>query len=389
MIARIPRLTAAAMALALTACARGDAGDPTVVRADSAGVRIITSGADDRPLPWRFEQAGVMLDSAGQPWLFEALPPEYVLTDRGARTYVITRDRAIVRFAPDGRYDRQMGGRGSGPGEMQLPLQLGQQGDSLFVLDPVRGALIRWGSDLSPISQIPLAGAFAETNRVAFRTGGVWLEKREFSPSGVTTLSLLGDTLGSPALYRIEQPGAKPVPMCGGSSIRLLPLFSPTLRWVATRPRILVNASPSYELWLYEGNRLIASIRRSLPTRAPTMADAELEMPDGLGVSFGGSVGTCKVEVAKVVEATGMAPVMPQVDDLRLLSDGTMWVLRTPTAETPLRIDVFGSDGGYLGTVEGMRLPVGRLPNGELLIPVEDEPSGGYHLVRMRAMSGT
>ena len=384
---RLPILLMTAVTIPIHGCARGDAGDPTVVRADSAGVRIITSGAEDKPLPWRFEQAGVMLDSAGEPWLFEALPPEIVLTDRGARTYVLTRDRTIVRFSPDGRHDRTMGGRGSGPGEMQLPTSLGQQGDSLFVFDPVRGALVRWGSDLRPIAPIALEGALAQANRIAFRTGGLWVERRDFTPEGVTTISLLGDTLGSAPLHRVEQPVARRVPMCGASWISFPPLFSPTLRWVATGPRILVSASPAYEFWLYEGNRPIASIRRSVPGRAPTMEDAKLEMPQGLRVAFGGSVGECRVEVEKVVEAAGMAPVMPMVDGLQLLSDGTMWVQRPPTAASPLAVDVFGSDGAYLGTVHAMALPLGRLPNGELLIPVEDSLSGGFHLARMRALS--
>lgn len=377
----------ASLCLLLPACDRGAAGDPSVVRTDSLGIRIITSGADDRPLPWRFEQVGVMLDSAGEPWLFEVLPHEFVLTDRGARTYVLTSERTIVRFSPNGRHDRTMGGRGSGPGEMQLPTLLGQQGDSIFVIDPVRGALIRWGSDLTPISQLPLEGAFAQMEKVAFRTGGLWVEQREFSPSGVTTIALLGDTTGSTVLHRVEQPVAQRVPMCGGSSISLPPLFSPTLRWVVNGPRILVSAAPAYELWLYEGNRLIASIRRSLPDRAPTIADAEREMPEGLRVIFGGSVGACTLEAAKVVEATGMAPVMPHVDDLRLLSDGTMWVQRPSSSEAGLVVDVFGSDGAYLGTSYDTRLPVGRLPNGELLIPVEDSLSGGFHLARMKVMS--
>ena len=52
--------------------------------------------------------------------------------------------------------------------------------------------------------------------------------------------------------------------------------------------------------------------------------------------------------------------------------------------QKPQRIDVFGSDGAYAGTLTGYYLPVGRLPNGELLVPMDDEESGGIVIARMR-----
>jgi hypothetical protein len=378
---------ALAVATVLSACARGDADDPTVVRTDSAGVRIVASGAPDRPLTWRFEPVAAMTDSAGAPFLFDALPAEYVLTDRGSRTYVLTRDQSIVRFGPDGRHDRTLGRKGSGPGEMQLPVQLGAQGDSLVVVDPVRNAIVRWGPDLGAIRELPMEGALAEARRLAFRTGGLWVERHEFTPpAGEVTVSLLGDTLGSAPLYRVVQPRSTTVRLCNGM-IALPPFFSPKLTWVATGPRILVNASADYVLWLHEGTRAIASVRRSLPSRAPTVADAERLMPNGLRVVFGGQ-DECSMPVAEVVAITGLAPVMPQVDGLRLLSDGSMWVIRPATAADSLPVDVINPDGTYAGTMSGRLAPLSRFPNGDLLMPVADTMSGGFNLVRMKVTTG-
>lgn len=388
MIGHGPRLAVTAVAFALIACTRGDAGDPTVVRVDSAGVRIITSGAEDKPLPWRFEQAGVMLDSMGEPWLFNSLPPSHVMSDRGSRTYVLTsREGPIVRFDRQGRHDRSIGRKGSGPGEMQFAVSLGAQGDSIFVRDLSRDALIRWGPDLGAIEQIRLEGRLAQVEQIAFRTGGLWLERTELGSDGTRKLALFADTLGAPALHEVTTRTSMARIPCGNVnvSLSLPPFFAPEIRWVATGPRILVNAEPQYIIWLYEGPRLIASIRRSMGTRAPTAEDAERAMPQGLRV--GTSSGTCSMPAADALEALGSAPLLPHVKDLRLLSDGTMWVQRTPTADAPLLVDVFGSDGAYLGTVHDMALPLGRLPNGELLIPVEDSLSGGFHLARKRAMS--
>ena len=55
----------------------------------------------------------------------------------------------------------------------------------------------------------------------------------------------------------------------------------------------------------------------------------------------------------------------------------------TRLSKSPV-LDVFGSDGAYVGTVRGMQLPVGRQPQGELLVPREDPESGGTVLLRMR-----
>ena len=74
---------------------------------------------------------------------------------------------------------------------------------------------------------------------------------------------------------------------------------------------------------------------------------------------------------------------MPAVHGLTLLSDGTMWVQRSVRNERPVVLDVFGSDGAYVGTLRGYHLPVGLLPNGELLVPIDDEESGGLVIARM------
>ena len=73
---------------------------------------------------------------------------------------------------------------------------------------------------------------------------------------------------------------------------------------------------------------------------------------------------------------------MPFVFDVVLLSDATMWALRTPHAAEPV-VDVFGSDGVYAGTMRGRGLPLARYPNGDLLFARADAESGGTVLVRM------
>lgn len=379
----LPRPLQLLPALALLAsCARGASEASDVVRTDSAGVRIISSGAADTVLPWRFERIDVLRDSAGEPWLFTNVAPGMVITDRAGRTYVLTSDRTIVRFGRTGRQERTIGRRGSGPGEMELPTSIGAQGDSIFALDRLRETLVRWDPALAPIAPLPLVGALAGVDRLAFRSGGLWWNKREFA-AGSYTLTLHGDTLGAPPLHRVVQPSTSPVRLCNGG-ISLPPFFAPSISWAAAGPRILVNAEPGYVLWLHEGSRVIASVRRPLTPRAPVAEDAEKELPDGFRVQFGSASAPCVLSASDAFAQAGAAPLLPLVRDLQLLSDGTMWVQRSLRGERPFVLDVFASDGAYAGTVRGMRLPVGLLPNGELLVPADDEDSGGLVIARTR-----
>jgi hypothetical protein len=370
--------------LLVTACNRGAEVASDVIRADSAGVKVITSTRADTALSWRFDSIGVFVDSLGEPWLFTGLHPSLVLTDRAGRTYVLEREPAIRRFGRNGAYERSAGRKGGGPGEMEFPGALIQQGDSLAVLDRVRSALVRFGPDLEPIDDIPLRDAFARTQRVAFRSGGLWQERYDFDTSG-TTVRLRADTTSDESLMSLFSPtpvNRRMLEGCGGRLQYQQPVFfEPEMHWDNEGARILAYTGPNYELRLYEGPRLIAVLRRNLTPTAPTMDDVHRLYPTGLQVRAGGM--TCEIPLEKLVEGAQMAATMPFANGVVLLSDGTMWVQRSLRNEPPV-LDVFGSDGAYAGTVRGFGLPLGRLPNGELLVPRDEEQSGGVIIIRMR-----
>ncbi len=370
-----------ALAIVLTGCAGDAATLGDVVRTDSADVRIITSTGPDRDLAWRFDTVGVFLDSLGEPWIFEGLTPRRVVTDRLGRTYVLVGDPAVLRFGRGGRYERSVGRKGGAPGEMDFPAHLVVQGDSLAVLDYGRGTFVRWGPTLEPIPDLPRRGALTGADAVAFRSGGVWVETTGMTPHGsVKTLS--ADTIGGGTVAQVTQPRGTVMRGCGVVAISLPPFFTPDLYWSAAGPRVITNVGPSYDLRLYEGPRLIASIRRALPSRAPVPDDLKRLYPEGLKLA-GSNGPLCTFDIAQLATA-GLAAQMPFVHGVVLLSDGTVWVQRSLRTEAPSVIDVFGSDGAYVGTMRGMSLPVGLLSSGELLMAVEDAESGGQHLVRFK-----
>ena len=367
----------------VVACGRGASPASDVVRTDSAGVRLITSGARDTVLPWTFREIDVFRDSVGEPWLFTNIFTFQVLADRGGRTYVLTRDPAVIRFGRDGKYDRTVGRKGGGPGEFQFPIAIGSQADTLWVRDVAKQGLVRFSADLSPATDLRLEGALAKAELLSFRTGGLWFRTTESSDT-LRVTSVFADTLGSEPLRRVTTKVTGPVSFgCIGLPYST-PIFTPQIALHASVARLLVNAQPSYELWLYEGARAIASIRRPLAPRAPTEADVRGLYPKGMVIGLGGGGANCVVPVEELIAKQGVAPQYPFVFDVMLLPDGTMWALRTPHNVRPTIVDVFNSEGVYAGSTTGMGLPLAMLPNGELLFARDDEESGGVVIVRMK-----
>lgn len=367
----------------LGACSSPSSEPADVVRTDSAGVRIVSSGAEDRDLPWRFDSVDVLRDSAGDPFIFTAIQRHRVLVDRAGRTYVLTHDPSFVRFGLDGKFDRTIGRKGTGPGEFQFPIAIASQGDTLVVKDGARRVLVRYSSSLDPVADRRLEGAFARVGIIEFRAGGFWFSQ-QFLDEREQGIELRADTVGGPPLHRIASPPGKPVKFTCIGMPYAQPLFSPTILWAAQGPRIIVNEQPDYALWLYEGSRAVASVRRPLTAREPTVDDVRALYPEGFEIRFGGERADCRVPIEELIARQGLAPSVPLVTDVQLLFDGTIWAQRTP-AEAPVTVlDVFGPDGAYVGTTRALKMPVGRYPNGDLLVPRDDAESGGVLLMRVK-----
>ncbi len=376
--------SAVGVALVFAVACRGNSTAATdVVRTDSAGVRLITSGARDTVLPWTFKEIDVFRDSLGEPWRFTDVVPSRVLADRAGRTYVVTREPSIVRFDRAGRFDRTIGQRGSGPGEFELPLSIGSQGDTIFVNDAAKQALVRFLPDLTPTSDRRLEGALASADLLFFRTGGLWFRQRDVSDS-IRVSSVFADTLGGAPLKSVRDQLSDALASSCTKVAGLPPIFAPQLPMHASDARLLVNVQPVYELWLYEGPRALASIRRPLTPRAPSEADVRALYPNGMKFALGGGQPDCTIPVEEVGATQGLAPTYPLVFAVVLLPDGTSWALRTPAELKPAVVDVFNSEGVYVGSTTGMGLPLAMLPNGELLFARDDELTGSILIVRMK-----
>lgn len=300
------------VALLAVACGRTTPVADGIVRTDSAGVRLITSTRPDTALPWRFTAIGELAHADGMPWVFDAVVPRRVQTDRAGRTYVLVGDSAVVRFGRDGRQDRTLGRRGDGAGAFAAPVSIGSQGDTLVVLDTGKAALVRFGPTLEPLADRPLVGALARADWLAFRVGGAWVRR-----DGI----LVADTVARTPLLAAVAGAPSVLPHASG-------------------PRLLVHAGPAYTIRLYEGPRLVAELRR------------------------------------------GGAHAGDTIEAVVLQSDARMYVRRRAAGDSVAVVDVFGTDGAYVGTLADAALPVALLPNGELLRPRPSEDGRGVVITR-------
>ena len=72
-----------------------------------------------------------------------------VAFDGAGNLYVLDRDNSrVVVFGPDGSFQREVGSRGQGPGELQLPTAMAVLPDSrLAIMDLGNGAISIFGPD--------------------------------------------------------------------------------------------------------------------------------------------------------------------------------------------------------------------------------------------------
>jgi hypothetical protein len=331
-----------------------DATDSTnaASRMDSAGVTIVVSAAEDRPLSWTFERVA---DLAGSLEL-TSLYPHWVAADARGTVYLLDfSGQRVLAVDGLGASVRTVGRSGQGPGEYRMPSSLAVDSQRiLYVANPATRMFVRFDSVGRALSSEPLPRRFAGG---AFRPNGatVMLELRELdraTNSERTRLVLInsGDTT---ELRRLDQPLTMGVPYasCPGlvSPPAQLPLFAPDLRWGGRGDTAFVAASPQYVIDRFEGGRLAASWRRAIIPEKASMELAREELEGGTEWTWPG--GRCRLDPEEELTVRGVAEYVPAMRDLVAAPEGSVWVRRGGVGEKPVRIDVLDHSGEYLGTL--------------------------------------
>lgn len=322
------RLTLGLTALLCAACAdRAPSLPADLTRSDSSGVVLLESSAPERPLDWTFTEVSRYRDADSVPIAVANATPRTAMLDRGGRLYLLdTAAREVLRFQTNGVLDRRFGGSGDSVGQMRRPVAIGSQGDSIFVFDAEKRALVRWGADFTPLADRPLSAVFDGASAVAYRINGAFVERSVAGATG-TVRGLWSDTT----------PGASPI------------AEDSHLVWNVQGRRIAVAAGASYEITIHDALKVIAKVRRRLPVGGEAVA---------------------------------------AVQDVVLHSDGTLWVQRSAPGASVSVVDVITPNGAYAGTLSGRELPLALYKNGDLLLSAVDSATGSRYLVRTKVVRG-
>ncbi|MBB4636143.1 6-bladed beta-propeller [Longimicrobium terrae] len=355
-----------------------------------AQARVIPLPARDRPLagtPAQVFSVGQAEGSDEQMFgvvagvAFDARDNLYVLDRQSARVMV---------YGPTGRFIRQIGGKGEGPGEFSHPMQFAVTPDGRVVVhDAVRAGFIVFGPDGAYLRDVPM-------ERLGFGTGAgfAWHPRggvvgtfrnpasREGNFSRTeTSVPLLFQPLAGgaavrlfriPEFSRVEQTEQS----SGSGSVRNVtrtmmmqgpPVFAPSPSFgVLPGGEMALTFTNGYTIRILSPDGQTARyLQRPMRARVTTEADRERardrareSMRQLSGSSSGGrSTAPSSASVEEYVSGLTFADTIAAVRALRTTPSGRIWVQRTATADEPGPLDLITARGEYLGTTSAMKLP--------------------------------
>ncbi len=340
------------LSFTLAACAGGDADRDVVLRADSAGIEVVTNSGVDRPLTWTFQPLARM-GAADGPDVFGGTFTGGIASD-GERIYVLDAiTKEVIVFAADGTEFRRFGRRGGGPGEFEFPYALTVEPDGVVGVAAFdKRALVRFDSLGAPLEERRFDDAQPGDPVSVMDDGLVHVTalSREQADSDTPTRALVHVREGSAdtiARLAVTKPRFFQLPDCA-IGLNVPPLLAPELVWTATSDGVYwsAGATAAVHVWADGSTRRI--IRRTIDPIRATIRTAAAEMPDTYRISAGAY--DCRIPAEKVVEVQGYSETAQHVVEIAAAPDGRLWVRRR-TVDGTKPIDVFAADGTYLGTL--------------------------------------
>jgi hypothetical protein len=322
---------------------------------------------------------------------------QQVLFDPQDNLYVLDRgNQRVLVFDRAGAFVRQIGKKGDGPGELQLPMGMAlTAGGTLAVLDLGHRNLSLFGRDGRYLRSVPLGegAGIAQGALAAHPSGAVAGIFRPLPMPGAGTRS--GTFTVTPALTRIPlEEGGRPATLFempdgttlqqnvgGTSSARQItmrvaapPVFSPPRLWgILPDGSYVVAHTPGYTLKVLDANgRVVRAIQRAQRVRLATDADRERareeqreRLRSGRGMirfSTGGGgpavSSLSSAEIEQRVREMRFADTIPALRGLTISPAGKLWIERVGAEwgkDGP--IDLVTAQGGYAGTIRGQKRP--------------------------------
>lgn len=385
--------------------------------AQAAAQQVVRLPAQDRPLGGRITSVFGVGTTEGRSW--EMLSnAEAAVFDRADNLYVLDRgNHRVLMFDRAGRFVRQLGHKGGGPGELEVPvgltlmadgsvavLDLAHQNISLFGADgrfrrtvawrpewglpgrdlaaePRGGvvAMLRPGLNLGPgpnAGTLPRAGQAQRLARVSLAGAGAAETLMEVPDASVTQSRV--DNAGGAQRVNVRMMGP--------------PEFAPVTRWgVLPGGGVAITHTQLYTVKVLDARgRVVRLLQRPVAVRRPTERDREHareqvreRMRSGRGMIMimrgpgGGGAAPPPIsreQVEERVRELRFADTVRTIQGMIVTPSGKLWVERTPPViGDPGPIDILTPDGRYLGTLRGTPLPAAVSASGRAAYFLRDE----------------
>jgi 6-bladed beta-propeller len=349
---------------------------PRSMHADSAGIDVVTDAGTDRPLAWsldtRFELGGKENDNES---FYQLGSGAWIGADSTGHLFILDPDgHRILVFDSTGTFVRRMGGEGGGPGEFTFALAFDVMPDGTSaVFDIGKRSFVRYAFDGTLLDEMRTPPTFFG-GTFALGPGSLTVTTQKRDSTVALNSLVVATATDTTTIASLEQTpgGVVQFKSCGMSIRGIPPIFSPTLRWVGSGTRTVVATSDTYEMRVYDGDRLVRIIRRAIPPEAATKELAIREQGDGMKVRLDSGTRTC--EPAEVVDQQGFAETVPTIRRMQIDPLGRIWVDRAHTRYDPPIIDVFGPEGDYIGTLpDGTPFPATFLSADRVVTIRKDE----------------
>lgn len=350
----------------LGAC--GQAGDPpagdrvqlpTQDRPVAAPSVVYTVGGQDGPQWQSFAHVAHLA--------FDSEENLYVM-DRGVGKVFV--------YDPTGKFMREIGRPGNGPGELGFPLQMAVTREGTVVVSDMRRR---------SFSMFQRDGKYVEELPYEYRRALGGLEVRPHPRGGFVAVyqpkpGIKPDTgylrLTWHSLNIDDEPQllaavrADPARLGAGTARLNQPAFSHGFYWgVLPSGQAAVAHSTTYRIDIFSPDGTLAqTLERPIAGRRTTAGDRQAERQrrmEHLVEDMATAPASVRQAAMKDMEALTFAEVMPVIQDMSVDPAGRIWVRRgTGVDMKGGSIDLISGDGTYLGTFAGSRVPVAYSPGG-------------------------
>jgi len=323
-----------------------------------------------------------------------------VAFDRNDNLYVLDAgNHRVLAFGTDGRFVRQIGRHGRGPGEFRQPIGLAITTDArLVVADAGRAAHVVF--DLNGVHLRDLAwdrelgspawgdGGAAEVTLLAHPHGGVVMrtnlnitapDAAVSGPARATSRLVWHRMDGTQTtLFEMPQPG--PFPAWVSPSYVAFSAFTPPVVWgLLPGGSAVASWEAGYAIHVADRpGRIERTIGRPLTPRPVTETDREQARELRRAAMDPGDTNTpakpgqqiaasrsMQDRIQQAIRDMTFAPVIPVIEHLYTDPLGQLWIQRPGRrVGEPGPIDLVMGDGRYIGTLVGEHLPNAVSPSG-------------------------